>query len=159
MFWEAIDIALNGTEDDMIGIIETFRAEFRMSSISDIAFPRGVNGLEKFGDPVMIYKKGTPQHVRASLIYNHLIRDRDLIKKYELIQEGEKIRYIHLKEPNPFQSDVLAFPTILPKEFGVEQYIDYDTQFEKAFVDPLKIILDCIGWKTEKVSTLEGFFS
>jgi DNA polymerase elongation subunit (family B) len=159
MFWEAINIALNGVEDDMIAEVENFRNEFKKAPLSDIAFPRGVNGLEKFADPVMIYKKGTPQHVRASLIYNHLIRDRGLSKEYEFIQEGEKIRFVHLKEPNPFQSDVIAFPTILPKELGVEPYIDYDNQFEKAFVDPLKIILDCIGWKTEKVSSLESFFT
>jgi DNA polymerase elongation subunit (family B) len=118
-----------------------------------------VNGLEKFSDPVLLYKSGTPMHVRASLIYNHLIRDRGLDKEYEFIQEGEKIRYIHLVEPNPYHSNVIAFPTILPKELGVEPYIDYDTQFEKAFVDPLKIILDSIGWKTEKTASLEDFFS
>jgi hypothetical protein len=78
---------------------------------------------------------------------------------YPLIQEGEKIKFIFLKEPNTIQSDVVAFPTILPKELGIDQYVDYDTQFEKSFIDPLRIVLDSIDWKTEHISSLADFFS
>jgi DNA polymerase elongation subunit (family B) len=159
MFWDAIDVILNKTEQDVIDMIEKYREQFKTYSSADIAFPRGVNGLEKFSDPVMIYGSGTPMHVRGSLIYNHLIKMHKLDREYELIQEGEKIRFIYLKEPNPFQSNVIAFPQVAPKELGIEQYIDYNVQYEKAFVDPLKIILDSIGWKTEKISSLEDFFT
>jgi DNA polymerase elongation subunit (family B) len=82
-----------------------------------------------------------------------------LDKTYPMIMEGEKIKFIFLKEPNTIQSDVIAFPTILPKELDIEKYIDYDTQFEKSFLDPLRIVLDSIGWKTEQVSSLEDFFA
>jgi DNA polymerase elongation subunit (family B) len=159
IMWEAIDVVLNGNEDKLIGMIEAWKDEFRTQNIVDIAFPRGVNGLKKFSDPQRVFGKGTPIHVRGSLLYNNMIMRRKLDKTYPLIQEGEKIKFIFLKEPNTIQSDIIAFPTIMPKELELDQYIDYDTQFEKSFIDPLRIVLDSIGWKTEQVSSLEDFFS
>ena len=158
-FWEAINIILNKNEDDIIQFIDDFRKEFRNHSANEIAFPRGVNGLNKFGDKVSIYTKGTPIHVRGSLIYNHLIKTKKLEKKYEYIKEGEKIKFVYLKEPNKIQSNIISFPNVIPQEFSLTDYIDYDTQYDKSFVEPLKIILDSIGWKTEHVSSLEDFFS
>lgn len=98
-------------------------------------------------------------HVRGSLMYNHLLKTNKLDKKYQMIKEGEKIKFIYLKEPNTIRSNVISFPNSIPKEFDIHKYIDYNTQFDKSFVEPLKIILDSIGWKTEKVSSLEDFFS
>ena len=158
ILWESIDIILNKTQDDMIGMIETWRQEFRSRALSDIAFPRGVNGLEKFEDKQTVFSKGTPIHVRGSLLYNALIKRMGLDKVYPYIMEGEKIKFIYLKEPNTIQSNIISFPTILPKELDIEKYIDYNTQFDKSFIEPLKIILDAIGWKTEQVSSLEDFF-
>ena len=159
ILWESIDIILNKTETDMIGMIETYRNDFKKESITDIAFPRGVNGLEKFADAKAIFGKGCPNHVRGSLLYNDLIKRKKLDKTYPLIKEGEKIKFIYLKEPNTIQSNVISFPTIVPKELDIEKYIDYDLQFNKSFLEPLKIILDSIGWKTEHVSSLEDFFA
>jgi DNA polymerase elongation subunit (family B) len=159
IMWEAIDIVLNKTENDLIGMIETWRQEFRHQNISDIAFPRGVNGLDKFADAKAIFGKGCPIHVRGSLLYNDLIKRKKLDKTYQAIKEGEKIKFIYLKEPNTIQSNVISFPTIVPKELDIEKYIDYDLQFDKSFLEPLKIILDSIDWKTEHVSSLEDFFN
>ena len=160
MLKKSIDIIFNGTEDDMIGFIEEFREEFKSLSVGDIAFPRGVNGLEKYkGTHNSIYGIKTPIHVRGSLIYNHLIKEHKLIKKYELIKEGEKIKFIYLKEPNIIHSDVISFLTNFPKELDTILSIDYNKQYEKSFVDPLRIILNSIGWKTERISSLESFFS
>lgn len=159
ILWEAIDIILNKTEDDMIDMIETYRQEFRSRNVTDIAFPRGVNGLKKFSDANMVYGKGCPIHVRGSLLYNSFVKNNKLDKILPLIKEGEKIKFLFLKEPNHLHSNVIAFPQSLPKEFNLDQYIDYDTQFEKSFIDPLRIILDSIDWKTEHVSSLEDFFT
>jgi DNA polymerase elongation subunit (family B) len=156
---EAIDIILNQTEDDMIGTIETYRQEFSTQAIADIAFPRGVNGLEKFGSVDSVFGKGCPIHVRGSLLYNDLIKRKKLDREFRLITEGEKIKFIYLKEPNIIQSNVISFPNVLPKELDIDQYVDYNLQFEKSFLEPLKIILDSIGWKTECVSSLEDYFT
>jgi len=157
---EAIDIIINKDESFVIQFIEDYRKEFNKEDLSEIAFPRGVNGLDKFSDKTNIYGKGCPIHVRGSLLYNNLLKkSKKLDKKYPYIKEGDKIKFIFLKEPNIIRSNIIAFNGSLPVEFDLHKYIDYDTQFEKSFVDPLKIILDSIGWKTEKISTLEAFFS
>lgn len=156
---QAINVIMTQTEEDIIKFIENFRKEFKTLDVADIAFPRGVNGLSKFSNDITIFGKGTPIHVRGSLIYNNLIRSKKLTKKYPLIKEGEKIKFIYLKEPNTIQSNIISFAQGLPKELDLEKYIDYDTQFDKSFVEPLKIILDSIGWKTEHISSLEDFFS
>lgn len=156
---ESIDILFNKGEDDMIQFIENFRQEFSTLDVAEIASPRGVNGLTKYKDSgKALYVKGTPIHVRGSLIYNNLLVKGKLTKKYESIKEGEKIKYIYLKEPNPTRSDVICFPTILPEELNIKPYIDYTTQFDKTFLEPLKIILDCVGWKTEKSASLSSYF-
>lgn len=158
--WEAIDVVLSGTEEDIIQFIEKTKDEFKNAPIAEISFPRGVNGLEKFRNKTGtgIFEKGCPIHVRGSLIYNSLLMSRKLSKRYQSIKEGEKIKFIYLSEPNTIQSNVISFPQILPEEFDIRKYIDYNTQYEKSFVEPLKIILDAIGWKTEHVSSLEDFF-
>ena len=158
MLNESIDYFLNKDEKSMIEYIEQCRKKFKTLHVSEIAFPRGVNGLEKFSDNKLVYGKGCPIHVRGSLLHNHLIKKLKLIKKYEMIKEGEKIKFIYLKEPNTIQSNVISFHYSIPEEFDIEQYIDYDIQFQKSFVEPLKTILDTIGWKTEKVASLEDFF-
>jgi DNA polymerase elongation subunit (family B) len=157
--WQAIEIIFNQGENEVIQFIDGFREEFKTKNPADIAFPRGVNGLSKFADKVTIFGKGCPIHVRGSLVYNDLIRRKNLQKKYELIKEGEKIKFIYLKEPNTVQSNIIAFANMIPSELDLVKYIDYDTQYEKSFVEPLKIILDSIGWKTEHVSSLSDFFA
>jgi len=156
--WEVIDLVFTKDENAVIEFIDKFRKEFRTLEPIDIAFPRGVNGLDKFADNKSIYGKGTPIHVRGCLVYNHFVKSNKLTKKYELIAEGEKIKFLYMKEPNILQSNVISFTSELPKELDIHKYIDYDTQFDKSFVEPLKIILDCIGWKTEHVNSLEAFF-
>jgi hypothetical protein len=83
----------------------------------------------------------------------------DLTKKHPLIQEGEKLKFTYLKMPNHFKDSVISFPTRIPKEFGLDDYIDYDTQFEKTFIEPIRVIVESIGWQIEKQSSLEGFFT
>jgi hypothetical protein len=128
-------------------------------SLEQIATPTTMNGLNEYFDKDSIYKKGTSLHIKGSLLYNHFLRQKKLTDTYPLIHDGEKIKYVYLKEPNPIKDHVIAFPNILPKEFGLENYIDWETQFEKGFVSPLKAVLDVLNWTVEKRSTLEGFFA
>jgi hypothetical protein len=160
---EALNVVLNKNESDMIAFIEKSKSEFKSLPLADIAFPRGVNGINKYsiknGTMSGMPDKGCPIHVRGSILYNMNIAKRKLGKKYPMIMEGEKIKFIYLKEPNPIQSNIIAFHQSLPEEFDLLRYIDYDTQFEKSFLEPLKTILDSIGWKTENINTLESFFN
>jgi DNA polymerase elongation subunit (family B) len=157
---ESVDVIFDKDEAAIQKFIKNVREEFQTSPISDISFPRGVNGLDKYSDSKTIYASGCPIHVRGSLVYNNLIRKYKLTNKYPLIQGGEKIKFIFLREPNTIQSNVIAFPQGgIPIEFDLQKYVDYETQFIKSFLDPLEIILNSIGWKSEKKSSLEDFFS
>ena len=155
---ETIRLMLRGTEEDVQKFIEDFRKEFKTLPPEEISFPRGLNGLKEYSDSVMMYKKGTPIHVKGAILYNHYLKQKGLTKQYPLIQEGEKLKFTYLKQPNPFKDTVISYPVRLPKEFGIHDFIDYDMQFDKAYLEPVKIILGCIGWNHEKVSSLDGFF-
>jgi DNA polymerase elongation subunit (family B) len=155
---EIFNIIISGTEDDVIGYIEEFKTKFFKLNMENVAFPRSVNGLKKYKDSSTIYKKSTPIHVKGSLIYNHMLKSKKLTKKYPIINEGEKVKFAYLKDPNPAGDKVISILNSLPKEFELEKYIDYDTQFEKAFVEPLKGVLNVIGWDTERRASLDEFF-
>jgi DNA polymerase elongation subunit (family B) len=156
---EVIKIIMKGTEQDVIDFIEQFREEFNTLSFDEVAFPRGCNGLSTYRDKASIYKKGTPIHVRGALVYNKLLTDRGLENRYEIVKEGEKIKFCYLKTPNPLRENVVSVVNTLPRQLELDKYIDYNLQFTKSFLDPLKIILDAIGYQTEKKYTLYSFFS
>ena len=154
---DAIPVILSGDEKQVHKYVEDFRKEFRQLPVEDIAFPRGVNGIKKFaGSP--IYAKGTPIHVRGALLFNHYIKKMNIDRKYQAIRDGDKIKFVYVQKPNPFQEDVISFPSNLPSEFGLQNYIDYDKQFEKVFQDAIQIVIEPLGWKAQEESSLEDFF-
>ena len=158
MIKDALKLMMSATEDDVIDYIDNCRTKFRKLPPEDISFPRSVSDVDKYKASSTIYIKGTPIHVRGALLFNHQIKEKKLTNKYSLINNGEKIKFVYLKKPNPIYENVISFISEFPKELGVDSYIDYDLQFEKAFLEPLKTILDAIGWKMEKTVNLESFF-
>lgn len=155
---KSLSIIMNKDEPTLHDFIAKTRGEFMKLPFEDVAFPRGMNGIDKYRDRNTIYTKGTPIHVKGALLYNHLIQKRGLDKKYQLVGDGDKIKFAYLKMPNPLMEHVISVPDDLPDELDFSKYIDYDTQFNKSFLEPIKSILDVIGWDVEKRSTLEGFF-
>ena len=151
-------IIMNGTEDDAINYIDDFRKEFRALKAEDIFFPRSVRGITKYHDAAQLYIKGTPIHVKGALIYNKLLKDKKLLNLYPTIKDGEKIKFAYLKKPNPVGDSVIAILNNLPKEFDLKEYIDYDLQFNKAFIEPMASVMNSVGWKTEHISDLSEFF-
>jgi len=160
---EALSIIMNGNEKELNTFIQTFREEFMNLSPEEIAYPRSVNGLDKFADTNQMFAKGAPIHCKGAILYNHLIKKNRLSRKYPYIQEGDKIKFINLKQPNLYQCSAFSFITNLPKELDLHKMIDYDTQFEKSFIDPLNVIVSTIGWVVDKSygtqGSLEDFFS
>jgi DNA polymerase elongation subunit (family B) len=156
---EALNVIMTGSEEATQQYIKDFRTKFESLPPEEVAFPRGCNNIAKNSSPATIYGKGCPMHVRGALLYNFWIKKKKLSHKYPLIQEGEKVKYLHLRTPNKINENVVSFFQTLPTEFGLDSSIDYDLQFTKSFLDPLKAILDTIGWKAEKVNTLEALWS
>jgi DNA polymerase elongation subunit (family B) len=158
MIKDGLKLMMSGTEDDVIAFIDKSRKEFKSLSPEEVAFPRSISNVQKYHSSSNIYASKTPIHVRGSLLFNYYIKKNNLQNKYSLIQNGEKIKFILLKKPNIIHENVISFIQEFPKELGLTKYIDYDLQFEKAFLEPLKIILDSIGWSVEKTTNLESFF-
>ena len=158
MIKEAIKLMMEGTESEVIDYIDSCRLKFKMLPPEQISFPRSVSDVVKYKSHVTIYSKGTPIHCRGALLFNHYVKANGLDKKYSLIGNGEKIKFCYLKVPNKIGENVISFISDFPRELGLEKYIDYDLQFNKSFLEPLKIILDSIGWNFEKTVTLESFF-
>jgi len=158
MLKSSIRVILNDSEVDLWADVAEKREAFFKLPPEDIAFPRGANGLAEYGDAGSIYKKGTPMQVRAALLYNDLIKRGKLDKKYRTINEGDSIKFIYLKEPNPLRENTIAFQNGLPKEFGLMQYVDYETMFSKTYLEPLTAILSVLKWSPEKVHTVDALF-
>jgi hypothetical protein len=159
MIKEGLKIVMSKTEDEMISYIDSCRETFNGLSAEEISFPRMVSDVNKHKAISTLYGKGTPIHARGALIYNYMIKEKGLDKKYALIQNGEKIKFCYLKLPNPIRENVIAFVQMFPKELGLDKYIDYELQFNKGFLDPMKVILDAIGWNVKKTVNLELFFT
>lgn len=156
---EAISIIMKGTESEFQEFNAKFREEFKKLPFEDVAFPRGVSDLTKYKSKMNLYEKGTPIHVRGAIIYNHLLKKHNLTKKYQTIKDGEKIKFSYMKTPNPIQENVISILSILPKEFDLDRFIDYDMQFEKSYLEPLQGIVSSFGWNAEYKPSLLGFFT
>ena len=157
-FKEIFKIIITGSEKDTQKYIKDFRDEFYKLKPEEVSFPRGVSDIKKYHDPVDVFKKGTPIHVRGALLYNKRIKESGLSSKYEYIYDGDKIKFCYLSGPHHGKQNVIAFPDFLPRELHLHNHIDYNMQFEKTFIEPLKLILDAINWQVEEIPTLDGLF-
>lgn len=151
---EAIKIIMNSNEDEIIKFIQQTKSEFNKLTPEEISFPRSVNDLDKYSSKTTIYTKGAGIQARAALLYNYHIKKNKLDKKYQLIKNGEKIKFCYLKLPNPISENVIAYIQNFPKELNLTSYVDYSIQFEKTFLNPIETLLNVIGWKSKKVGRL-----
>jgi len=156
---ELLKVIMTKTEDDVIEFIAKFRDKFATLPFEDVAFPRGCKNLTDYEDRENVYKKATPIHVRGALLYNKMLKEKKLDQRYPLINNGDKIKFCYMKTPNPIRENVFASPGTLPRQLGLDSYIDYNTQFDKSFVEPIKTILDAIGWQVEKRANLDSFWT
>jgi DNA polymerase elongation subunit (family B) len=155
---DSIDVILEGKQDKLHKFIREFHDEFVKFAPEQIAFPRSANNLQQYSSSAHIYGEKTPMHVRGVLLYNHYLKQKKLTDRYQLIREGEKIKFIYLKKPNIIQENIISFTSELPKELDLHRYIDYETQFQKTFLDALQIVIEPLGWNVEEKASLEDFF-
>ena len=155
---DAFKLVMQGTEEELWDFVENARMDFRRLPPEEMSSPRGCNNLRQYADPTMIYSKGTPIHVRGALLYNHQLEKKNIHKRYELIMNSDKIHFTYLTLPNPINENVISFVNVLPREFDLNSYVDYDMQFNKSFIEPLKAVIGLIGWNVEPVASLDSFF-
>lgn len=151
---ECMKIILNGTEEELQAYVKAYRKRYYEFPIEKIAIPKGVNALNKFSIRAG-WNNGTPMQVRASILYNQLLEKHSLQNSYETIKNSDKIKYTYLKLPNPLFENVIGFKTSFPKEFELDEYVDYKTMYEKSFLVPLVTILDAVSWSVEKKYMLD----
>lgn len=155
---DSIPIILSGDKEKLNKHIDDCQKEFETLPFDKVANPGGVNGLAKYQCPDNLYMKGTPFRVRGSLLFNKLLKKFNLTKDLQPIQDGDKIRFCYLKLPNPIKENVIAAPDELPEEFDLNQYIDYDLQFERTVLNPIKSLSNPAGIGISNKSDLNQFY-
>lgn len=146
---EMFKTILTGSEKKTREAMELFKKHFKSLRPEQIAFPRGVSDVEGYSNRDTIYQKGTPINSRAAILYNHYVKKHKLDNEYELINNGDKIKFLYLKVPNAINENVFGFKDTWPEKLDYDRYIDFDTQFSKTFAEPLQIILGSLGWTAE----------
>ena len=154
---KSLEIIMNKEEVDLHKFVLDFKNEYYTLPFEQIASPSGIKGIEKYRSSSSIFIDGSPMHVKAALMFNELLKKNSL-KNIEPIKNGDKIKVVYLKTPNPIHNNAIAAPDTLPSEFNLEKYIDREKQFSKTFLDPLTNITNTIGWETEKKVSLDSFF-
>ena len=152
---EALKVILYKQESDLQDYVAAFKKEFSSLPVEEIAFPRSISDLNTYTNKATIYGPKTPIHVRGALLYNHYVSQNKLDKKYQLIGNGDKIKFVYLTKRNPINENVISFLTELPNELNLKQYIDYDLQFEKTFTDAIDIVVKPLGWNSERQAQLD----
>jgi len=158
-FKEIFKIIMSGSERETQDFISQFKSEFKQLPPEQVSFPRGTNKISEWSDRKLTYKKGTPIHVRGALLYNKYIKAMKLTNKYEIINNGDRVKFTYLRLPNSIRENVISFPDVLPEELKLHRYVDYDLQFEKTFIEPLNFILNAVGWHSEEQASLDDFFN
>ena len=158
---ECVRIILTKDNDSLISYIEECRKEFNSMPIDDIAQPGGVGNMsDYYGTGGELFKKGAQAHVRGCIIFNKMLDDYPNLVNRTRISDGDKIKKVYLNLPNPSGINIISYPVgeNIPKEFGLDEYIDKNTQFEKTFLAPLRGMLDSIGWKSEASFSIDSLF-
>jgi DNA polymerase elongation subunit (family B) len=151
---EIFRIIMNKTEQEFQDYVENFRQRYREYPIDVIAKNSGINNMVRYADRSHVYRKGAPQQVRGALLHNKYIEQLGLTH-VSPIYDGDKAKIVMLIEPNPVKDRVIAFVDMMPKEFALEEFIDWEGMFLKTFLEPLQKIVDSVGWMAEKRSNLD----
>jgi len=129
---ETIQTILTNKED-LYNVVNRCKEKIMALSPEDIALPKTCNGLYKYADGKGGWIKGAQAHVKAAMNYNKYVLNNKLINQYSLIKDGEKIRFVWMKQPNTLNAETFGFINRLPKDNMILDFIDYGTMYEKTY--------------------------
>lgn len=150
-------IMLNGNNQELLDKISSFHIKYLNEDYNNLATPRGVNSIMKWVDSDGSYKNRIPYHVKASLEFNRLLKEKGLTD-IPPITDGMKVRIITLSNKAPVDGGYIAYVGSLPEEFGLTNYIDRETLFEKTFLSPVESFTSTLGWKHQDTFEINDFF-
>ena len=163
------DILASVPKDKIDHRITRFKKNMKYNELDEISSPTGVKGIWKYiqkdkenSSVFSIFKKGTPVHVKAALAYNDLVRYFKQDNKYQFINNGDKIRWVYLKN-NPLGLKVVAYkghedpPEIMN---FINEHIDHDKIYDQALTKKLQMFYDCLDWgkPVDEEQSIERFF-
>ncbi|MBT4208409.1 hypothetical protein HOE22_08710 [Candidatus Woesearchaeota archaeon] len=163
------DILASVPRDKIDHRITRFKKNMRLKDLDDISSPTGVKGIKKYikkdkenTSVFTVLKNGIPVHVRAAVSYNDLLRYYKRDKKYGFISNGDKIRWVYLKN-NSLGLSVVAYkgyedpPEIMK---FIEDNMDYDKIYDRALTKKLNLFYECLDWgkPVDEAQSIERFF-
>ena len=160
------DILMEVPKQKLDKYLINFKNSMKLMDFNKIAIPTSVKGIKKYRDSeggiFHTYKLGTPVHVKSSLFYNDMLKYFKVTKKYSPIYNGEKIKWVYLKN-NPIGIETIAYkghedpPQIL--DF-IRQYIHPDKLYKQALHKKIMMLYEALGWEepTDATKTIERFF-
>lgn len=159
---DSIEIILTKDQDALRDYINEFKDKFMRLPLEDIAFPRKVSDVTAYLGADHFPAKGSPIASKAAILHNAYLKKLKLDKELQMIRDGDKIKYVYLKVPNPYGKNgrdmVMGFASTCPPQFELEKYVDRELQFEKTLLEPIQSMLNIIGWNISNQQTLESFF-
>lgn len=148
---ESMEVLIDDNIDKTKEYIHKVKSESKSKSPLDLSNNQSVSSLDyTYDETSKKFRKfsngkylSAPINSRAALIHNRYIEQYNIPVKP--INEGDKISFIHLIEPNPVGSNVIAFRDESIFNYGLKEYIDYDTIFEKGFMSGIEQITVPLG--------------
>lgn len=152
---EGYKLCFDDDEEKIHKFVLSVHEELYNLHIDDLAGNTTVNNITLFQDGLGGYRTGTPGHVRAAIAYNNLVSASD---QYQKINNGDKVKIIQLKEPNPVKSKSICWIDKFPDDLIDPKYIDREKDYQKFFIKPFTRVLDVLSWHTEYQPNLDDLF-
>ena len=160
-FNDILQQVLKGKEKaSILEQIKVFKKSILDGSIplTKLGNPSAVKKLEKYsgknaraGEMFTEILKGAPAPVRATIRYNDLLRLWQLDKKYNLITQADKVKWIYLKD-NPYKIEALAFFDYeMPEKVNdfLERYADRQKVFDSILLNKLEGFFSDLQWSLD----------
>jgi len=160
-FNDILQQVLKGEEkDSILDQIKVFKKSILDGSIPlpKLGNPSAIKKLEKYsgkstraGEMFTEILKGAPAPVRAAIRYNDLLRLWQLDKKYNLITQADKVKWIYLKD-NPYKIEALAFFDYeMPEKVNdfLERYADRQKVFDSILLNKLEGFFSDLQWSLD----------